>query len=291
MSNHGRTVLAILKASRGFLEERGIRDARRPCDLLMARLLNCKPLELFFKFDLVPNDKLLAAMRRGVKRLAKGEPVQYILGEWDFMEHTFKVDRRTLIPRPETELLVQRVLECEALWRREQPFVVDMGTGTGCIAISLALAKPKGRYLGIDVSRDALELAAENAARLQATDRVAFSDRELSDLIEPDSVSALVGNLPYVPTADYEQLPTHIRDFEPRRALDGGPDGLSAIRAAVEEASVVLEDGGLIFLEIDHRQAEAVCDMLNNAGFGDVAVTKDFAERDRIVSGRMADGE
>jgi len=257
----------------------------------MARLLNCKPLELFFKFDLVPNDKLLAAMRRGVKRLAKGEPVQYILGEWDFMEHTFKVDRRTLIPRPETELLVQRVLECEALWRREQPFVVDMGTGTGCIAISLALAKPKGRYLGIDVSRDALELAAENAARLQATDRVAFSDRELSDLIEPDSVSALVGNLPYVPTADYEQLPTHIRDFEPRRALDGGPDGLSAIRAAVEEASVVLEDGGLIFLEIDHRQAEAVCDMLNNAGFGDVAVTKDFAERDRIVSGRMADGE
>lgn len=291
MSDPGKTVFAILKASCGFLEEQGIREARRPCDLLMARLLDCKPLELFFKFDLVPDDKLLAAMRRGVKRLAKGEPVQYILGEWDFMEHTFKVDRRALIPRPETELLVQRVLECEALWQREQPFVVDMGTGTGCIAISLALAKPRGRYLGIDVSRDALELAAENAARLQATDRVAFSDRELSDLIEPDSVSALAGNLPYVPTADYEQLPTHIRDFEPRRALDGGPDGLSAISAAVEEAAVALEDGGLIFLEIDHRQAEAVCAMLNNAGFRDVAVTRDLAERDRIVSGRLADGE
>lgn len=282
-----KTVFEVLKAAGKFLESCGTHEPRRSCDLLMAHLLKCKPLEVFFKFDLVLDEKRLAAMRRGTKRLAAGEPVQYILGQWDFMEHTLKVDRRALIPRSETELLVQHVLESEALWKAERPFVVDIGTGSGCIAICLALAKPAAAYLALDTSRDALQLAAENADRLKVADRIAFSDRDLGDLIEPGTVSAMIGNLPYVPTSDYEQLPRHIREYEPREALDGGPDGLSVIGPVIEDAAVALKDDGAIFLEIDHRQAESVSRMLGSNGFSEVIVEQDLAGRDRIVSARM----
>jgi release factor glutamine methyltransferase len=284
MTTEAKTVFEVLKIATAFLESSGASEPRAACNLLLAQLLKCKPLEIFFKFDLVLEERYLAAMRRGVKRLADGEPVQYILGQWDFMDHTFKVDRRALIPRPETELLVQRVLETEALWDSEPPLIVDMGTGGGCIAICLALAKPAAKYLALDTSAEALQLAAENAKRLGAAERITFSNRELSDLMEPDMVSALVGNLPYIPTADYEQLPRHIREHEPRAALDGGPEGLSVIGPVIEDAAFVLKDEGRIFLEIDPRQAEAVSGMLASTGFCEIVVTKDFAGRDRIVS-------
>jgi release factor glutamine methyltransferase len=256
----------------------------------MAHLLKCKVLELYFRLDDELGEKHVAAMRRGVKRLAAGEPVQYILGQWPFMAHTFKVDARALIPRPETEVLVQRVLDYEPLWAREHPVVVDMGTGSGCIAICLALAKPGGRYLALDTSREALALASENAAGHNVADRIAFTDQDLSDLIEPGTVHAMVGNLPYVPTSEYEQLPRHIKDYEPRAALDGGPEGLSVIARVIEDGAVVLAEGGVLFLEIDARQGEAVARMLGEAGFDEVSVGRDLAGRDRIVSGRMRAG-
>jgi len=287
MADEKRTVFEVLKAASRFLESSQTHEPRRSCDLLMAQLLKCKPLEVLFKFDTVLDERLLAAMRRGVKRLAAGEPVQYILQQWDFIGHTFKVDRRALIPRPETELLVQQILETESLWEAERPLVVDMGTGSGCIVISLALAKPAAAYLALDTSSDALQLASENANRLKVADRIAFTDKELSDLIEPGTVSALVGNLPYVPTADYEQLPRHIKEYEPREALDGGPNGLAVIGPVIEDAAVVLKDEGLIFLEIDHRQAESVSSMLRSNGFSGIGVDKDFEGRDRIVSARL----
>jgi release factor glutamine methyltransferase len=286
-----KTVFEVLKAAAAFLQSSGVPEGRRSCDLLMAHLLKCRPLEVFFKFDLVLEERLLAAMRRGVKRLAAGEPVQYILGQWDFMDHTFKVDRRALIPRPETELLVQRVLETESLWNAERPLVVDLGTGSGCIAICLALAKPAAAYLALDTSREALELAAENARQLGVADRVTFSEQELSSVLEPDMVTALIANLPYVPTAEYETLPSHIRDYEPRAALDGGPEGLSVIGPVIDDAECVLKDDGWIFLEIDHRQAEAVSGMLGTAGFSEIIVEKDLAGHDRIVSARIVRAE
>lgn len=289
MTTEGKTVHEVLKAAAAFVEAgHAQEEPRRVCDLLMAHLLKCRPLEIFFRLDRVLEERLLAAMRRGAKRLAAGEPVQYILGQWDFMEHTFKVDRRALIPRPETELLVQRVLETEALWAAsDRQLIVDMGTGSGCIAICLALAKPTAACLGVDTSRDALQLASENAARLGVADRIAFSDKDLSDLIEPGMAGALVANLPYVPTAEYERLPRHIREYEPRQALDGGPDGLSAIGPAIEDAAVILKEDGWIFLEIDPRQAEPVSGILAACGFSSVLVSKDLAGRDRMVSARM----
>ncbi len=289
MSDSGKTVFEVLKSSRQYLEARGIHEARRSCDLLMSFLLRCKPLELFFKLDYVLSQKQLDAMRRGVKRLAENEPVQYILGTWDFMEHSFKVDKRALIPRPETEELVQIILECEELWQNEPAFVVDVGTGTGCIAICLALAKPDSRFLAIDVSPDALALAAENAKRLYVGDNLVFSDKELSDLIEPGMVDALVANLPYIPTGDYEKLPPHIKNYEPEQALNGGDDGLDIIRVVAEDASMVLKNDGWIFLEMDFRQGAAITELLEQLGFYDITINKDLTGRERFISAKFKD--
>ena len=282
-----KTVGEVLNAAADYLAGKKVDEPRLAAEYLASRLLNCRRLELPLKFQQALTEKQLEALRRGTKRVADGEPLQYVLGQWDFMGHTFKVDRRALIPRPETEGLVEQVLKCEALWSREKPAIADVGTGTGCVVISLALARPNGLYLAVDVSDDALELAGENAAGLGIADKIAFANDELCNLIEPSSLDAIVANLPYVSTSDYEQLPAHIRKHEPRLALDGGPTGLAVIETVVQDASMGLKPDGMLFLEIGDAQADAVSKILAGAGFDSVAVIPDLAGRDRVMSARL----
>ncbi len=283
-----KTVKYVLEASAAFLAARQIgQNPRHVSELLMARLLNCPRLELYLRYDAVLEERLLAAMRRGVKRVAAGEPVQYVLGRSAFMGHTFKVDRRALIPRRETEELVELVLDYEPLWSKQQPAVVDLGTGSGCIAISLVKAKPEARCVALDTSEEAIALAKENAAALGVADGVVFAPAQLSDIIEPETIDAIVANLPYIPTSEYEALPAYIRDHEPRSALDGGPDGISVIEECVQDAAIALIPGGALFLEIAESQSDAVTTMMQDAGFEDVALKQDLAGRDRIVWGRL----
>ncbi|NQU40336.1 MAG: peptide chain release factor N(5)-glutamine methyltransferase [Lentisphaerae bacterium] len=285
MSDTPHTVKHILEVGPAFLTERGILEARLKCELLAARLLNCKRLDLYMRFDEVLGEPHLEAMRRGIKRLATGEPVQHILGEVDFRGHRIKVDRRALIPRPETEGLVQTLLDWPGLG--DEGCVVDIGTGTGCIIISLALARPTCRCIGLDISPDALALAKENAAALGVEARIQFSAEGLADCVEPESVDAIVANLPYIATAACETLPRDVRDHDPRLALDGGADGLDVIRDVVPDAAIVLRPGGGIFLEIGETQADAVRTMLRSEGFREIKVTQDLAGRDRVISGTI----
>ena len=287
MADTPKTVKGVLEAATAYLEARDIEQARLACELLVARLLNCKRLELYLRYDAVLGEKRLAAMRRGVTRVAAGEPVQYVLGRTEFMGHALTVDKRALIPRPETEGLVEKVLATDALWARQKPAVVDVGTGTGCIVISLALARPDGLYIGLDVSADALELARANAAALGVGERVAFDRQELSEVVEPGTLDAIVSNPPYIPTGEWEQLPVHIRDHEPRLALDGGPDGLAVIETLVQDAGFALKPGGFLFLEIGAQQAGAVRDLMAAGGFDDVSVDPDLSGRDRVVTGTL----
>lgn len=286
-SSSPKTVGEILNAAADYLAGKKVDEPRLAAEYLAARLLGCRRLELHLKHAQVLTAKQLDAMRRGMKRVADAEPLQYVIGQWDFMGHTFKVDRRALIPRPETEGLVEQILKCEAVWHEEKPAIADIGTGSGCIVISLALAKPQGLYLALDVSPEALELATENAASLGVTGQIAFAREELCDLIEPSSLDAIVANLPYITTADYERLPAHIRNHEPRLALDGGPTGLAIVEAVVQDASMGLKPGGMLFLEIGESQADAVSTILTDAGFDSVTVTPDLAGRDRVVSARL----
>lgn len=283
-----KTVKDILALSESYLAQRGVEQPRLIGEMLLSRLLRRPRLELSLDYAKALPESHLEAMRRGIKRVGEGEPVQYVLGEAGFMEHVFKADCRALIPRPETETLVRLVLECKPLWQHERPALADVGTGSGCIALSLAAARPQGRYLALDVSEDALALARENAARLGLAERVIFTSEPLSDIIEPETLDAITANLPYIPTAAMEKLPRNVREHEPRLALDGGPSGLDIITAVVEDAAIVLRSEGMLFLEIGEEQGRAVRGLMETAGFDNVTVHPDLNGRDRVVSGRLA---
>lgn len=282
-----KRVVDILTAGSEYLARKSVANAGLVCKLLLSRLLGCKHLELPMRFNEALGENCLAAMRRGIKRVGDGEPVQYVVGETGFMGHTFKVDKRALIPRPETETLVQQVLDWEPLWRFDKPRIVDIGTGSGCIVISLALERPQAIYAAFDTSTEAIALARENAATLGAADGIGFLEEELSEIVEPQSTHAVVSNPPYIPTAEYERLPGHIRLHEPRQALDGGPDGLSVIKAIVQDGAIILAPGGAIFLEIGETQGQAVAGLLEKEGFEDIVIAKDLAGRQRVLRGVM----
>ncbi len=268
-----------------FLAAHGVPDPQVAAELLAARLLKTGRGFLSPLLDRAAEDRHADAMRRALARLAKGEPIQYVLGEWDFRRLTLACDRRALIPRPETEELVTRVLKF--LRTRENPAVVDVGTGTGCIALSLAQEHPQpATFLGVDVSPEAVELAKANAVRCGLSGRVAFAVADgLDDFDEPETFDAIVSNPPYVATAECDRLDPRIRDHEPRLALDGGAEGLDFYERLTADALHLLKPGGGLFYEIGDRQGEAVRTLLFEAGFDDVRIEKDYAGLDRYASG------
>lgn len=282
-STLSKTLKNVLEATAGYLDEHGVENPRLAGELLAARLLDCKRLDLYLRLNAPLENRFLEAMRRGVRRVAAGEPVQYVLGQTEFMGHTLKVDPRALIPRPETEQLVERVLACEPLWAQARPAVADVGTGCGCIAIALAAARPDGLYLALDTSADAVSLARENAEAIGLPAQIGFGVGTLSDVVEPETLDAVVANPPYVSSDDFEKLPVHIREHEPRMALDGGKDGLRVAEAIFEEAGLALKAGGRLFMEIGAAQAARVTALMTHWGFEQASVARDLAGRDRVV--------
>lgn len=289
MADSPKTIPGVLAALASYLSGRRVHEADRVSRILLAAAAGVPLLELELRKEQVLPEDQLVRLREWTRRAGAGEPVQYILGEWEFCGHVFTVDKRALIPRPETEVLVKTMLECRDLWTAGtgRPCIVDIGTGTGCIAISLALAQPAAAYVAVDISPDALTLAVENAARHGLAKAIAFTGEDLADVLEPGMVSAIVSNPPYISTTDYQQLPAHIREHEPRLALDGGREGLDVIATITEDAAIVLGSGGWLFLEIGAAQAGRVCDLLGEQGFGELRVIKDFSGRDRVVSARQ----
>ena len=280
------TVGEIRRKTVGYLGGKRLESPEIACDLLLARLLGCRHLEVALHNADVLSPPRVEAMRRAVKRLADGEPVQYILGETEFMGHRIKVDRRVLIPRPETEVLVSTVLACAELWKQPEVRVTDVGTGSGCIAVSIARERPQARLLALDISEEALELARENAAKLGVDGQIVFACAEMADVLEPETVDIVVSNPPYVRSFDWERLAPQVRDYEPRVALDGGKSGLDIIAAVAEDAMIALREGGGLFLEVGAGQAQEVASMLESCDYRDVAVIRDLAGCERIVSAR-----
>ena len=278
-----KTLLEVLQSGTGYLAERGVEPARLVMEQLMSHVLKCPRLQLYIRFETPMSEPDLVSLRAGLKRLGAGEPLQYVLGDTEFMGHRFKVDRRALIPRPDTETLIERILACEPLWSVAKPVSMDVGTGSGCIVISLALARPEARYFAVDASEAALSLARENAAWNGVGAAIGFTLGNLLEGVEPGSLDAVVANLPYIATADCTALPRHIREHEPMSALDGGGDGLELIRKLVEQAARVLRPGGWIFLEIGFDQGAPVVECLSHYGFNGVHVHQDLGNRDRVV--------
>ena len=280
----------ILSKSSDYLEGRKVPDARVASELLAARLLRLGRGVLAGELGKEVPEKCVEAMRRGMARLVKGEPIQYVLGEWDFRALTLKCDRRALIPRPETEELVTRVLKhldsAVHLISPPPPLLVDVGTGTGAIILSLAKEfKGDAIFLGTDVSEDAIALAKENAERCGLADRVKFAVMDgLDEFDEPQCVDVIVSNPPYIESAICETLDPRVKDFEPRLALDGGASGLDFYDRYLSDAVNLLKPGGAVFFEIGESQGEAVKRIMFDCGFDDIRIEKDFAGHDRYAS-------
>jgi len=286
----------VAKAS-GYLEGKAVPDAPVAAELLAARLLGTGRGMLASKMEDEASERHVAAMRRGMARLANGEPVQYVIGEWDFRRLTLKCDRRALIPRPETEELVTRVLAylSQAFGRQVDgqasvPLVVDVGTGTGAIVLSLAQEfAGRAAFLGTDVSEDAIALARENAVRCGLDGKVRFAVADgLDDFDEPECVDVIVSNPPYIESAVCDTLDPRVRDFEPRIALDGGATGLDFYERYLGDALNVLKPGGAVFFEIGEGQGASLERMMASYGFSEIRIEKDFAGHDRYASGRLA---
>ena len=297
----------ILEKADAYLTGKEVPDARVASELLAARLLHLGRGMLAGEMGKEVPEKCVEAMRRGMARLVRGEPIQYVLGEWDFRTLTLKCDRRALIPRPETEELVTRVLNWlekngEAVSRPLQqeetstfsrsgqetasPLIVDVGTGTGAIILSLAREwKGDAIFLGTDVSEDAIALAKENAEWCGLSERVKFAVMDgLDEFDEPQCVDVIVSNPPYIETAVCETLDPRVKDFEPRLALDGGTSGLDFYDRYLSDAVNLLKPGGAVFFEIGENQGEAVRQLMFDCGFDEIKIEKDYAGHDRYAS-------
>ncbi len=272
----------LLAAARTRLLAEGCDEVDSRLRWLAAHVLACGLLDIPRYHGTVPAGEAAERFRAGVDRLAAGEPVQYVIGETDFMGLRIRCDRRALIPRPETELLAQRA-ELFLQKRPGRPVVVDVGTGTGCVACALALRVPRARVVATDISADALDLARRNAAELGAD--VEFFHTDLLEGLPDASADLVVSNPPYVARAECERLPGVVRDHEPRLALDGGEDGLRVITRLVSGAERVIVPGGRFIMEIGDDQADPIWELLcRTPNLQPVCLQCDYAGQARLVA-------
>lgn len=265
------TLGEVLRRAAGYLTGKGVEDARLDAELLLGHALELTRVELYTQYDRELNASELAAFRGLVARRGRREPVAYILGRWGFRHLTLRVDQRALIPRPETEVLVERCLD--RIKDVDAPRVLDIGVGSGAIALSIASEHRGARVTAVDNSPDALELARENAELIGVEIELRRAGFEAAE----NGWDLVVSNPPYVSVAEYGSLQPEIRDWEPREALVG--EGLhEQVARSVRSAWLVLEVGD--------GQAGDVAEMLAGLGYEEVKISQDLADRDRIVEGR-----
>lgn len=272
------TVGDVVKASTEFLAGKGVASPRVDSEHLVAKALGVSRLDLYLQLDRELGDDELGAARTLVRRRGAREPLAYLLGEWGFRRLTLATDRRALVPRPETEVVVERCLA--RLAGIDEPEVLDVGTGTGAIALAIADEHPGARVTAIDVSKDALELAAENAERTGL--HVDLLRHDLNDGLPGGPYDLVASNPPYVLPEEIDSLEPEVSGWEPRQALVGH----GATETIARSAPAVLRSGGWLVLEVADGGAAAAAELLTTVGFQGVGCSLDLTERERVVEGR-----
>ncbi|HEY5953439.1 MAG TPA: peptide chain release factor N(5)-glutamine methyltransferase [Terrimicrobiaceae bacterium] len=269
---------SLLTAATGYLQNQGVESPRLNAEHLLARVLGRKRLDLYLEFDRPLSDAERAAFRELIRDRGKGKPLQHVLGTVEFFGRSFLSDARALIPRPETEQLVELVTE-NLRDRTKRLRILDIGTGSGVIAITLALELPLVSVVATEISPQALDLARENAARHSV--KIDFHEANFfpSGLERFDCV---VANLPYIESGVLAGLQREVQ-HDPPLALDGGPDGLSCIRRLIESAPELLKPDGTLALEIGHGQAAAVSAQLNASGYRKIHMANDYQGLERFA--------
>lgn len=283
------TVLSLLDWSARNLSERKFESPRLTVELLLSSVLGCRRIDLYTNFDKPLSPDEMARFKAYFKRKRDHEPLQYILGECEFMGLRFQVDRRVLIPRPETEVLVERVVKLAEQSSSPPTTILDIGTGCGNIAISLARFLPGVTVDATEVNDEALEVARANVQRNGVGEQVRLIR---ADFLSHDEAGSgprydfVVSNPPYVSKEEFRLLPPEVSDFEPAVALTDRADGLTFFKAMAEKGKSLLRNGGCVVVEMGYDQSAAVRDVFGKAGYRDMEITIDYSGIERVFAAR-----
>ncbi|MBQ2114055.1 MAG: peptide chain release factor N(5)-glutamine methyltransferase [Selenomonadales bacterium] len=273
------TIGKILNWTKQYFEEKGVDSPRLDAEVLLSHILKCDRIHLYVNFDRPLVGEELSSFRQMVKARAQRMPVAYILGEKEFMGHSFRVTPDVLIPRPDTEILVEEAIRLLA--EKEAPRIVDIGTGSGAILLSVLKGTEGSTGVAVDLSPAALAVAKSNGERLGLADRAEF---RLGDLYAPvDGLfDAILSNPPYIPVRDMEGLSPEVKQ-EPEMALVGGVDGLDFYRRLIDDAPRYLKEGGIVLFEVGIGEAQDVAELGKRRGFSVQRILPDYAGIDRVV--------
>ena len=289
MSDQEWTTRRVLEWTRGHFEKQDIDDPRLTSEILLGHVLSLPRVKLYMDLDRPLSKEELATYRALIQRRLAFEPTQYLVGFKDFYGRRFAVDKRVLIPRSETELLVEAVLHDV---KKDAPSrVLDVCTGSGCIGVTIAAERPQASVWATDLMAGAIEVGKKNAEAHQVDGRVTFFQGDLLAAVPQGTrFDVIVSNPPYVKTGELATLQKEVRQ-EPREALDGGPEGVTLIARLVEGALPLLKPGGLFAMEIGEDEGAAVRELLTRAGYHDVKIEKDLARHERLALGRAPSKE
>lgn len=279
------TVLESIQKSADFLAKRGVESPRLQTELLLAHLLKMPRMNLYLNFERTLTPAETDLLREAIMRRSRREPLQHIIGSTSFCGFEMAVNRRALVPRPETELLA------EAGWTflsaiNHPSTALDFGTGTGCLAIALAAKCPEVKIIALEMSAEAIALAKENAGKNNVAGRIEFLKADGFDALNTTQFDLIISNPPYIPTGEIATLQPEVRDFDPRAALDGGMDGLDFYRMLAARAKSHLKPFGKIMMEFGDGQAEAIRRIFENEKWIVEAVKEDYSQRARILIAR-----
>lgn len=282
------TIVKILQWTTGFLKEKGADSPRLDAEVLLADLLGMRRVDLYLNYDRPLDFDELSGYRAMVRRRAVREPVAYIIGKKEFYSLDFMVNRDVLIPRPETELLVDYAVESAIKTRfaeKDDLYIADIGTGSGAIAVTMAREVPHAKIYAVDSSEKALATAGKNAIYHGVQDNITFMEGDLlTPLLELNvNIDLILANLPYVPASGFSDMAPDVKDYEPHSALAGGADGFDLIKRLVIGAKDVLNDGGRVILEIWPDHVDRIKELCAGRSIGVSNVIKDLSGRDRIV--------
>lgn len=282
------TIRRLLEWTSGFFTRKEVDSPRLSAELLLSHVLTLPRIKLYTEYEKPVGDDQLARYRDLVKRAAEHEPIAYLTGKAHFFNLEFDVTRDVLIPRPDTETIVEHLLQHARLATTPSaPRILELCTGSGCIAAAIAKNLKNSSVLAIDNSPAALVVAKKNIDQLQLADRVLFAEGDLYEPLKTGITAApfdaIVANPPYIPSANIAQLDRNVRDYEPHTALDGGADGLTIIRRIIAEAPDRLAPAGRLYVEIQFDQGPAVVELARAAGLAEPRVVKDHGGNDRVL--------
>ncbi len=281
------TIRRVLEWTTGHLQKNGSETPRLEAEILLAHARKCKRIELYTNYDLELTDAVRATMRDLVNRRAKREPVAYLVGYREFFSLEFHVTADVLIPRPETETLVMEAIAVAK--PLPTPAVLDLCTGSGCVAVAITKHCPTATITATDISPAALTIANENAARHKVIERVSFHEGDLFAPLASDQLfDVIVSNPPYIPSAEIATLDADVQQYEPRLALDGGGDGLDIIRRILVDAKAYLEPGGWLMFEFTPEQVATILNLTTEHGYSDATIVKDTAQQPRFLRARYS---